>query len=131
MRRLRKLITVLLLGLWMPATSHVLLEQAGIIHQDEHEDENPASGTANDHDAADGICLILSKDVRAPQPVLTGLPLPQIWVNYSVIFTALLEVSLTSAKGPDPPGVAPAELSTTWQFSYRASLPPRAPSLIF
>ncbi len=120
--------TVLLLALWLPATSHALLEQVGWIHTP-HTDEEGAPDTDNDHDAADGFCHVASTGVHVPQPELSGgqsFALSGFWLT----FAALFEASLALPNGPDPPGAAPPELSHTWQFSFRASLPPRAPSMI-
>ena len=128
-RWLKTVVTVLLLALWLPATSHALLEQAGWIHT-EHADADGDSDTDNDHDVADGICRAASTDVQVPQPELTGPPMPISSLDFSLGLAALLQASLAAPNGPDPPGAAPPELSHTWQFSFRASLPPRAPSPI-
>ncbi len=127
-RWLKTFVTVSLLAFWLPATSHALLEESGWIHTT-HTDKDGATDTDNDHDAADGICRAASTDVQVPQPELTDgrlLACASFWVTPAALF----EASLALPKGPDPPGAAPPELSHTWQFSFRASLPPRAPSLI-
>ncbi len=117
---------MLLLALWLPATSHALLEQAGWIHTGHAAD---AADTDNDHDAADGNCCVASTNVQVPTPDLsTGTLLAS--VDFSLTLAALIDTSLVFPSGPDPPGTAPPELSHTWQFSFRASLPARAPSLI-
>lgn len=128
MKWFKTVVTMLLLALWLPATSHALLEQAEWIHTAHtHADGDP--DTDNDHDAADGICRVASTDVQVPQPELTaGLWLGS--VDFSLTLAALFELALALPNGPAPPGAAPPELSQTWQFSSRASLPPRAPSLI-
>ena len=121
---------MLLLALWLPATSHALLEQVEWIHT-AHVDTHDASDADHDngHDAADGLCRVASTDVQVPPPELTG-GLLLASVDFSLTPAALFEASLALPNGPDPPGAAPPELSHTWQFSSRASLPPRAPSLI-
>jgi hypothetical protein len=124
---LRTVVTVSLLAFWLPATSHALLEESGLIHT--HTDTDGASDTDNDHDAADGICLAASTDIQVPHPELSGA-LALAWTSLSFTLAGLFEASLALPNGPDPPGAAPPEFSQTWQFSFRASLPPRAPSLI-
>ena len=124
----KTVVTMLLLAVWLPATSHALLEQAGWIHT-AHADEDGAPDTDNDHDAADGFCRAASTDVQVPQPELSGEQLLAS-AGFSFTFAALFEAALALPNGPDPPGSAPPELSRTWQFSFRASLPPRAPSMI-
>jgi len=123
-------VTVLLLALWLPAASHALLEQGGWIHT-AHAEAHDDSDADNDntHDAADGLCRVASTNVQVPQPELScGLGLAS--VDFSLALAALFEAELALPNGPDPPGVAPPELSHTWQFSFRASLPARAPSLV-
>ena len=124
-----KLAALVLAVLWLPATSHSLLEQAGWIHT-EHAEEGDSSGTDSDHDAADGTCRAASTDVPVPQPALTNSPAPFSSLDFSLVLATLPKTSLAAPNGPDPPGAAPPELSRTWQFCFRASLSPRAPSLI-
>ena len=128
-RWLKPIVTILLLALWLPATSHEVLESAGWIHSD-HANNASSSDTANDHDAADGVCHVAATDVQVPQPSVASSPERSVAADFSLVLAALLEASLAAPNGPDPPGAAPPELSHTWQFSSRASLPPRAPSLI-
>jgi hypothetical protein len=117
---------VVLLVLWMPASSHALLESAGWIHEEEHHHDD--SSNERHHDAADGICRLASTNIHVPQPEFDRGPLLS-WGNLSIA-ALLFEASLPVNNGPDPPGVAPPELTCTWQFVFRASLPIRAPSLI-
>jgi hypothetical protein len=126
----KTVVMMLLLALWLPATSHALLEQVGWIHT-AHADAHDASDADNDdnHDAADGLCRVASTDVQVPPPELTG-GLLLVSADFSLTLAALFETSLALPNGPDPPGAAPPELSHTWQFSFRASLPARAPSVI-
>ena len=130
-RWFKTIVTAVLLVLWVPATSHALLEQAGWIHIP-HGDADNASGTDNDndHDAADGICHVASTQVQVPQSDLAGSPASQALMEFSFVVTASNALSSATLKGPDPPGAAPPELAHIWQFSFRASLPPRAPSLL-
>lgn len=127
-KRFKTVVTILLLALWLPATSHALLEQAEWIHT-AHTHADGAPDTDNDHDAADGICRVAPTDVQVPQPELTG-GLLLAWTSFSLTLAASFEASFALPNGLDPPGTAPPELSHSWQFSFRASLPPRAPSLI-
>src|SRR5437867_3679654 len=119
MRWLKIVVTVFLLVLWGPATSHSLLEQAGWIHA-AHAEDGP-SDTDNDHDAADGICHVASTHIPVPLP--TDLPALCLSPAYLIELGTALEDRLTFSNGPDPPGAAPPELAYSWQFSFRASLP--------
>ena len=116
---------MLCLAIWLPATQHALMEQAGLIHQG-----TAGSQHDDDHDAADGICVNAASHVQAPQssPHVSFPPLAQLelWLAAS----AVLDGSVAEASGPAPPGVAPPELPQTWHFSLRTSLPARAPSYL-
>jgi len=127
-KRLNITVTVFLLALWLPASSHALLEQVGWIHT-AHGGAGGASDTDNDddHDAADGFFRISSTHVQVPQPDLTG-GCQFAWASIPLALAVSSETLLALSNGPDPPGVAPPELSPSWQFSVRASLPSRAPS---
>ena len=123
---------MLCLAIWLPATQHALMEQAGLIHQG-----TAGSQHDDDHDAADGICVNAASHVQAPHPslsdqkslsedVVTRLP--------SSESDADCEPDATVLGLPDGgmvvPGVAPPELPQTWHFTSRTSLPARAPSFL-
>ena len=114
---------LLVLGFWLPATSHAMLEQAGVIHtaDSQHDD---------DHDAADGVCVNATTHVVAPQPILALVPDPAADLEFWLAACAVIDGSVAEASGPAPPGVAPPELPQTWHFVSRTALPARAPSLI-
>jgi hypothetical protein len=120
---LRISLTLLLLALWLPATSHALLESSGFIHQSESATD---SDSDHDHDAADGICATAS----VTAPLVKAAPSPA--VLYIIAF-ATFDISLSSTEthalslsglGPSPP-----LLPKSWQFVFRTALPGRAPSL--
>ena len=115
--------------MWLPATSHALLEQAGWIH-DKHAEESDSSGSDYDHDAADGTCLVASNDIQVQTAVETGAALTLAFLYLSLKPSTPLEPMGAFSNDRAPPGAVPLELSPTWQFSFRASLPPRAPSVI-
>jgi hypothetical protein len=111
-----------LLALWVPASSHALLQHAGLIHQDieHHHDDGEAHdhGPADvkDHDAADGICRVESHSAKAPCP------------HFAIIFlvfdcvadlASYALVEQPEHTGPSPPGTAPPRPSG-----------PRAPPLV-
>jgi hypothetical protein len=123
-KRMKAIIALFMLALWVPTTSHALLESVGLIHQ-----EQPASDAHDDHehDAADGICAITSNST----PLAKGAFLTA--VLYVVALTALdasfdstvtQELSVNGL-GPSPPLLLPP----SWQFLYRTALPCRAPSI--
>lgn len=126
-RWLKTIVTMLLLAVWLPGSSHSLLESLELIHQ-HHGEPDSSSQDADDHDVADGICRIESDRVQAPQRELSASLLPLGWTDSSLTVTALFQASLSLPTGLAPPGTAPPQLSHCWQFSFRAALPVRAPS---
>jgi len=102
------------LAVWLPATSHSLLEGIGLIH------EQNVPGSDSDHDAADGLVLLPSS-VNAPvmsATLVCVLPVVVFWLPEPA------ETRLTDRidSGTSPP------LPNAWQFVHRAALPVRAPS---
>jgi len=117
-KRLKIILVLLMLALWMPATSHALLESAGVIHQ-AHDDAD-SDHSDNDHDAADGLVLLPSS-VNAP---VMGAALVCVLPAVIFLLPEPVETRLTDRidSGTSPP------LPNVWQFVHRAALPVRAPS---
>ena len=130
MNRLRFIITPLLVALWLLASSHALLEHFELIHQVHTDHDADSTGShehdTDDHDAADGCCALSSTHVSVPVPdtVATPFLFSALGLEWASERHAELHPS-----GLAPPGTAPPELSHRWQFSSRASLPARAPSI--
>jgi hypothetical protein len=135
----KAIVAVLLVALWLPASSHAFLQHGGFIHQihahdgpaDADHDSDSGHHHENDgdnHAAADGLCVVASGRIPLAKPSAVA-PLP--WLTVAVPG----EVENTSAPRAifdlSPPGVAPPELSPRWQFTSRAALPVRAPSFVF
>lgn len=120
---------MLLVAVWLPESSHALLESLELIHQ-HHGQADSSSRGGDNHEAADGNCRVESNHVQVPQPVLSGPLLPRESADYPLPVAAFIEDLLTLPNGPAPPGAAPPELSHCWQFFFRTALPARAPSLI-
>lgn len=129
MKALKTIVTMLLVAVWLPESSHALLESLELIHQ-QHGQADSSSQGGDSHEAADGNCRVESNHVQVPQPELSGSLLPWELADYSLSVAALIETSLTLPSGLAPPGTAPPQLSHCWQFSFRTALPARAPSLI-
>jgi hypothetical protein len=116
--------------LWLLASSHPILETADLIHQgDRHRhDTTPAheDDGEQDHDAADGKCPLTFAKVSIPHP-----PLAQMAFAFALASADLRErfTFEMDASGLAPPERAPIPISS-WQFSLRAALSPRAPSLL-
>jgi len=125
------IITAFMLAVWLPASSHALLQYAGLIHERHADHDADSTGShehdSNNHETADGNCALSSTHVGVPVPDAVGSPcllcLPGLeWASAP-------HVELQPS-GLAPPGAAPPQLARTWQFSFRTALPARAPSLI-
>jgi len=103
-------------------TSHELLEHWGVIHV---QASNPIDKHDNDHDAADGLCRLppgafqLQKFFAAEVAFMAPVAVMDLLgdSDYQQASFALVN--------PSPP-----DIPVGWQFSSRAALPARAPSLI-
>ncbi len=122
---------MLLVAVWLPGSSHALLQYAGLIHELHVDHDADAAGShehdADDHDVADGICVLSSAQVNVPMPEADASPL--LLGLFGLERGSEFNVEL-SASGLAPPGTAPPQLSHSWQFSFRTALPPRAPSFV-
>jgi len=128
---LKLIVALALAALWLPASSHALLEHFEVIHHvhADHDHDSDAGGShehdADNHDAADGRYVTSAAKVQAPKPLASPA---FIWLVTALV-TVQAEVEANgSLSGPFPPGTAPPELSHRWQFFFRAALPVRAPS---
>jgi hypothetical protein len=108
---LRTFAVLAVVAVWLPASSHALLQHTGLIHTDadvhhHHDDDTHDHGPADakDHDAADGICRVESATAKAPCPafsLLFVIPEP------SLVFAAFESHIRHEHSGPSPPDVAP------------------------
>ena len=125
-KRLLPLVATLMLALFAFASSHTLLEGLGLIHHEVAHSEVPASADSN-HELADGKCQFNSSRSEIQKLSADGT------FDLAAI-AALARVLLHDADLDSGPPIAmasspPPELGTSWQFSSRAALPVRAPSL--
>ena len=122
----QRFLLVLLVALWLPATSHCALESAAIIAShccDSDTHEAPA------HDASDDLCCGWERTLTASSATGAALlkaPAP------ACPFLLCYAAALFPPPPPASPAAAaahPADWLVTWQFVYRAAPPARAPSL--
>jgi hypothetical protein len=132
--RFQTIVTAFMLAAWLPASSHSLLEYAGLIHERhadhaDHDTESPGSHehNADHHEAADGKYASASPHVSVPQPDAFSMALPFCALGLAWVSEFHVE---PHPSGLAPPGTAPPQLSRCWQFSFRAALAARAPTLI-
>lgn len=122
---------VLVALLWLPISSHALLQSAELIHQRHADHDTDADGShehdADNHEAADGRCVFSSTHINISVPDAVASPILFSWLGLGLTSEPLVE---EQPSGLAPPGTLPPQLSHCWQFSSRTALPARAPSLI-
>jgi hypothetical protein len=117
LKRLKTIGVLMMLALWMPVTSHELLESAGVIHQTNSDADSDGD---HDHDAADGLVLVPSS---GNAPVMGAA----LFCVLPAVVSLLPEPVETRVTERNNSGTSPP-LPNVWQFVHRAALPVRAPS---
>ena len=123
-----RLIALTLLALWVPVTSHCLLESLpgfGFLACCQHQDAAPHQDADCDQDACavveSGSYMIQENPPLSAPPVV----MPVAFVSSWLAEPALIPISPIPAAA-----LAPPELSQGWQFSARTALLLRAPSFV-
>lgn len=124
---LKGIVTMLLLAIWLPATSHSLLELSGLIHQEHHVAGDADSDSDHDHDVADGVCAMVSAATPLIK-VTSSTPLFYFAAYPAVDFSAIDQQSQSLPL--NGLGTSPPLLPSSWQFIHRAAIPARAPSFV-
>ncbi|MBL9200778.1 MAG: hypothetical protein JNL39_09745 [Opitutaceae bacterium] len=120
MPALRRLIAVLLLSIWLPATLHCALESAGL-HLPLLCHGHEAAEVAETHCAGDD-CHALDHSS------FTSFAITKLVASISLPIVATLTAPLDlPTAGISSPAAAPPEVARSWIFVERAALPPRAP----
>ena len=127
---LKAIVAGLLLGIWLPMTSHCLLEAAGLMPDWLQCVGSCAADSGHPGDCAetDSCASLESATYKMDEagPVLPALPVA--WVVHVFIQTS--QVAVPPAIRPIGALLSPPHLLVTWQFFLRAAFPPRPPSLL-
>jgi hypothetical protein len=121
--RLRFIFALLLATLWLPATLHCALEEAGMIGATACD-----SGDDADHCVRDNCATVEATHYKTSD-ILVSVTAPTLLVCFDLgelIPTEAIIVPLVSPERSD----CPLEVPRTWHFVARAALPARAPSLL-
>src|SRR5882724_7843338 len=121
MHRLKTIVAVALLALWIPATSLCLAENAGLVADSDHCSGCPSS-------QASPCCVVASAAYKLDDNRAAFLPCLGNSVLFSGDATELHPPLVASLAGNDCE--SPPELRSSWQFCARAAANPRAPSSI-
>lgn len=132
----RRIVALLLVAFWLPASSHVHLQHFGLIHEihedHHHHDQGDAppghhEHGADNHAAADGQCILTC---GGPALDLPGFVFVVVGLDFDWDAMVLAAPSLLDSSGLAPPCTGPPEIPRSWQFLLRAALPVRAPSFV-
>src|SRR4029453_14724946 len=121
MHRLKTIVAMALLALWIPATSLCLAENAGLVAESDHCGGCPSS-------QASPCCGVGSAAYKLDDNRSVVVPWPDNSVSLfrdTVEAHRPLVVCLAGNSCESPP-----ELRSSWQFCARAAANPRAPSFI-
>jgi hypothetical protein len=125
---LRTIAVLVLAVLWTPVSVHCQLEQLPgleFLSCCSHEDIVPHE----DDDCEGDACAVVESGFYKTEERQASLPAPEFEVLEFAAPPTNLVLTSTDADGPLCSTVPP-ELPHTWQFIFRAALPPRAPSLV-
>ena len=114
------------LAFWLVASNHCRLEQIpglNFIACCEQGDGEPTQ----DKDCETDGCAALESGFYKMEDGQASVCAPQLAVLSLLLPLLSVQVQPVSTVTPDS---VPPELPVTWQFSFRAAAPPRAPSLV-
>jgi hypothetical protein len=121
----RRVVALLLLALWLPATLHCDLEAAGvtnILGCHDHRTTGPAFGSDDHCHSIEGVAYKLDfAAIKTPPPVTSLL---FVFAHPSLLAAVFPPRAITVEANAAPP-----EVARTWHFVARAAPPARAPSL--
>jgi len=124
---LRTIFVLALAVLWLPVSVHCQLEQLPgleFLSCCTHEDTAPHE----DDDCEGDACAVVESGLYKSEERQASLPAPELQSSPSPVSASETIPPVAGASGPVP-STTPPELSHIWQFSLRAALPVRAPSL--
>jgi hypothetical protein len=130
MRRLRPLLCLLLLAVWLPATQYCGLRAAGLFPTDGCAEDSkcdcpPGSPCEKDN------CKSLEQNLEKPCADSLGITCPPLVLCTCHLCLRLVELSSTTESLlPLERRGEPFDWNRTWQFRLRAAPMPRSPSLV-
>jgi hypothetical protein len=124
-KRLRSIVSLLLLALWLPATLHCDLEAAGLDHVlGCHEHATDEAAHCHD-DVWHAIDVLASKADNSGLRIV----LPTLMPHYDCMAFGVAPATPLAPVNVSPPIRPPPDLDVGWPFVRRAAPPARAPAL--
>lgn len=124
MKQLRQIVGLVLLVLWVPLTSHCTWENISDLALFKCSAE-AAPQPEQKSDCADDGCAQLETATYRNSDAQSDVTPP----DFLALFQ-LLTVTVPAGQTCAAAVTVPPEISTGWQFAFRAALPPRAPSFV-
>jgi len=126
----RRIATLLLLALWLPAALHCRLEAAGLMPDANCCTESPHEVPADK--CADDACDVAEGEFTKPSSSSLFAPAPAL--RACLLCFTLVSPPLELTRPPravSDLAAAPLEIACTWHFVERAAPAPRAPAESF
>lgn len=132
MRTIKATLTLLLAILWLPVSSHCLLLESvsnlEFLSCCTHAEESVTTEPHEDDCATDACSIVEDAQYKSS---LQRVSVPPLDTHVVFELPPLLETALTSsATGTHQSNDALAQLPTSWRFTARTALSPRAPSFV-
>ncbi|MEO6873791.1 MAG: hypothetical protein ABI222_03105 [Opitutaceae bacterium] len=122
------MLSLLLVALWLPATQHCAMQVTGLIPTTCPDEQ---SSCASQNAAIDGCSTVenaaysqATPVLKAPVPILAGL------VGFLCNHCVFEATAVAAVAFPRVTMDRPLDWVRTWQFTQRAALPARAPSIL-
>ncbi len=128
MRRFRAFAALVLLALWLPATLHCALEEAGLLHAD-----GCCAEQNVDHCDTDACAILETGFVNSTSPGTLLLAKDAALLNCCCLLCVAPVFDVSAPLAPAVEYFVQTERAVnwlpTWSFAHRLALPARAPSL--
>ncbi len=131
LRVLKSYLALLLMAVWLPATSHCALATATDWIADFCEHVCGSGSHNQEHDSHDDGCAAIERGDFTAAVATASAPAP-VWAEIADLVRAQVLHRLHAASATEPPSWAkddPAGWVPQWAFTARAALPARAPNL--
>ena len=127
-RRLKAIVGWVLLVVWLPATSLCLVERAGWLADDECCPSAAPKPSPSKPSSDSACCTLASATYKADEDAQLHVTAPL--VPWGSIFEEPVADSEPVPVAGHLDDLGPPELRPSWQFTFRAALPPRAPTIL-
>ena len=128
---LKSILVVAVLAFWVPITNHCRLELIPgleFLSCCAHSPDEQAS-EQHENECAEDLCAQVEEGLYKAESNRIVVEAPPA-VSQGIVPAVLEQTPGPERASPERLDASPPELSKTWQFSFRAAAPPRAPSSV-